>query len=262
MLTSSDQSVQSIERALMIIETLAQYPHGVGVTELGQNVGLHKSTVHRLLATLLTFGYVEQDKDTERYRMGVKVVGLGLQVLQNLDFRTEALPYMRELVALSRETVQLAVLDFGQVVVVERDHSPETITVNLGLRADAHCTAEGKVLLAYLPSEKVMRILGHKELRQYTVNTISDLNTILAHLEKVRNQGYAINAEELAEGLRAVAAPVFNHTGAVVAALSISGPTSRLTLERIARLVGVLKEASNSLSVRLGWTQTCTEHKG
>ena len=255
---SSDQSVQSIERALTVLETLALYPHGVGVTELGQNTGLHKSTVHRLLSTLLALGYVEQDKETEHYRIGVKVVGLGLQVLHNLDFRTEALPYMRELVALSRETVQLAVLDFGQVVIVERDHSPETITVNLGLRADAHCTADGIVLLAYLPSEKVMRILGKRELRQYTVNTIADLNTIMAHLEKVRNQGYAINAEELAEGLRAVAAPVFNHTGAVVAALSICGPTSRLTLERIARLVTVLKEASNSLSSRLGWTPACS----
>lgn len=252
---STDQAVQSIERALVILETLGQNPHGIGVTELAQSVGLHKSTVHRLLSTLLAFGYVEQDKDTERYGLGMKVLGLGLEVLHNLDFRKEALPYMKELVEMSRETVQLVVLDFGQVVVVERDHSPETITVNLGLRADVHCTAEGKVLLAYLPVEKVLRILNKHEMRQYTMNTITDINNIMAHLEKVRNQGYAINAEELAEGLRAVAAPVFDHTGGVIAALSISGPTSRLTLERIARLVTVLKEACSSLSSRLGYRQ-------
>ncbi|MHB1651151.1 MAG: IclR family transcriptional regulator [Desulfitobacteriaceae bacterium] len=250
---TSDQAVQSIERALAILETLGQYPHGIGVTELGQSVGLHKSTVHRLLSTLMAIGYVEQDKDTERYRPGIKILGLGLEVLNNLDFRKEAIPYMKELVEISRETVQLAVLDFGEVVVVERDHSPETIIVNLGLRADVHCTAEGKILLAYLSREEIVRTLTKCPMTQHTMNTMTDLNNLLAHLEKVHSQGYAINAEELAEGLRSVAAPVFDHTGRVIAALSISGPTSRLTLERIARLVTVLKEACSSVSTRLGY---------
>ncbi|MCL6639090.1 MAG: IclR family transcriptional regulator [Firmicutes bacterium] len=250
---SSDHAVQSIERALVILEALGRHPQGAGVTELGQYIGLHKSTVHRLLSTLLAYGYVEQDRDTERYRLGIKVLSLGLEVLNNLDFRKEALPYMKELEEISRETVQLAVLDSGQVVVVARDHSPETITVNLGLRADVHCTAEGKVLLAYLPEEEILRILNKRQMRQYTVNTLTDVNNMLAHLAKVRNQGYAISAEELAEGLRSVAAPVFDHTGRVIAALSIIGPTSRMTLERIARLVTVLKEASQSISTRLGY---------
>ena len=250
---SSDQAVQSIERALLILETLGQNPQGIGVTELGQSVGLHKSTVHRLLSTLMSIGYVEQDKDTERYRLGIKVLGLGLEVLNNLDFRKEALPYMKELVEISRETVQLAVLDYGEVVIVERDHSPETIIVNLGLRADVHCTAEGKVLLAYLPRDEIIRILSRRPMTQYTVNTMTDVNNLLVHLEKVNNQGFAINAEELAEGLRSIAAPVFDHTGRVIAAISISGPTSRLTLERMARLVTVLKEACSSVSGRLGY---------
>lgn len=250
---STDHAIQSIERALVILETLSHYPHGIGVTELGQVVGLHKSTAYRLLSTLRANGYVEQYKDSERYRLGNKILSLGLEVLINLDFRKEALPFMRELVAISRETVQLAVLDSHQVLVVERDQSPETITVNLGLRTDVHCTAEGKVLLAYLPAEDVIRILSEGKMRQYTVNTLTDTNNMLAQLEKVRNQGYAINAEELAEGLRAVAAPVFDHAGRVIAALSISGPTSRLTLERMVRLVTVLKEACSSVSSRLGY---------
>ncbi|MDA8337379.1 MAG: IclR family transcriptional regulator [Peptococcaceae bacterium] len=249
----ADHAIQSIERALVILETLSRFPQGIGVTELGQLVGLHKSTAHRLLSTLRAYGYVEQYKDSERYRLGNKILSLGLEVLANLDFRKEALPFMRELVEISRETVQLAVLDSHQVLVVERDQSPETITVNLGLRADAHCTAEGKVLLAYLPVKEVTRILDEGRMRQYTVNTVTDVNNMLAQLEKIRNQGYAINAEELAEGLRAVAAPVFDHTGRVIAALSISGPTSRLTLERLGRLVTVLKEACSSVSTRLGY---------
>ena len=249
----SDQAVQSIERALLILETLGHYPRGIGVTELGHSVGLHKSTVHRLLNSLGVYGYVEQDKDTERYRLGMKILSLGLEMLNNLDFRTEALPYMKELVEISRETVQLAVLDHGQVVVVERDHSPETITVNLGLRADAHCTAEGKVILAYLPQQESMGILSKRPMRRYTQHTFTEISELLAHLDKVRTQGYAVNAEESAEGLRAVAAPVFDHTGKVIAALSITGPTSRLSLERIARLVTVLKEACRSVSARLGY---------
>ncbi|KLU59997.1 transcriptional regulator KdgR [Peptococcaceae bacterium CEB3] len=250
---TTDQAVQSIERALAILETLGRNPQGIGVTELAHCVGLHKSTVHRLLSTLTAIGYVEQDKDTERYRPGIKVLGLGLEVLNNLDFRKEAIPYMKELVEISRETVQLAVLDDGEMVVVERDHSPETIIVNMGLRGAVHCTAEGKALIAFLAPEQINRLLAKHPMAQYTVNTITDVNNLLAHLAKVRSQGYAINAEELAEGLRSVAAPVFDHTGRVIASISISGPTSRLTLERLARLVTVLKEACGSVSARLGY---------
>lgn len=250
---SSDHTVQTIERALTILEALGQFPQGIGVTELGQYIGLHKSTVHRLLGSLLIYGYVDQDKDSERYRLGMKILALGLEILNNLDFRKEALPFMRELVEISRETVQLAVLDYSQIVVVERDHSPETITVNLGLRADVHCTAEGKVLLAHLSPDKIERILMKSQMRQYTMNTMTDISNILVHLEKVRSQGYAINAEEFVEGLRSVATPIFDHAGSVIASLSISGPTSRLTLERIGRLVTVLKEASSSISTRLGY---------
>lgn len=248
-----DYTVHSIERALAILESLARKPNGLGVTELSQLLRLHKSTVHRLLATLSSFGYVEQDSLTERYKLGRKVLLLGLELLENLDFRKEARPYLQELVEISRETVQLAVLDGGEVVIVERDRSPEVVTINLGLRAQVHCTAEGKVLLAYLPREEIISILETRGMPQHTVNTISDRDSMLSHLEKVRLQGYAINAEELVEGMRGIAAPIFNHSGQAIAALSISGPTSRLTLERIGRLVTVLKEACASISERLGY---------
>jgi len=248
-----DYTVHSIERALAILESLARKPQGLGVTELSQTLRLHKSTVHRLLATLSSFGYAEQDPLTERYKLGRKVLLLGLEILESLDFRKEAAPYLRELVEISRETAQLAVLDGGEIVVVERDRSPEVVTVNLGLRAQVHCTAEGKVLLAYLPREEAIYILETQGMPQHTVNTITDLEYMLSHLEKVRLQGYAINAEELVEGMRSIAAPIFDHSGKAIAALSISGPTSRLTLERIGRLVTVLKEACASISERLGY---------
>lgn len=250
---SLEKPVHSVERALAILETLGQKPEGYGCTELGQLLRLHKSTVHRFLSTLQAYGFAEQDPDTERYKLGMKMIYLGMKVLDSLDFRKVAMPYMRELVEISRETVQLAVLDGGEVLVVERDHSPEAITVNLGLRSQVHCTAEGKVLLAALPVESITSILQQKGMPQNTVNTITDLNQMLSHLEKVRQQGFAISAEELVEGVRSIAAPVYNHTGQVIAALSILGPGSRLTLERISRLVTVLKETCTSISMQMGY---------
>lgn len=250
-----DTTVQSIDRALSLLETLAQYPRGMGVTELGKAVGLPKSTVYRLLTALAARGFVEQDRDSDRYRPGLKLMELGLTILRELDLRREALPFLEDLVQVSREMAQLAVLDDGEVLVVERLVYPEVVTLNLGLRLPAHCTAAGKVLLAAQPGEQVSRIVNQNGLPRLTANTITDLEYLLAHLEKVRAQGYAISADEQAEGVREVAAPVFDHLGRVVAALSIAGPSQRLTLERIGRLLGVVKETSLAISHRLGYRE-------
>ncbi len=250
---SLENPVHSVERALSILEALGQKTQGYGCTELGQLLGLHKSTVHRLISTLQAYGFAEKDPVTDRYRLGNRIIYLGMEALNSLDFRKVALPYMVELVEISRETVQLAILDNGEVLFVERDHSPEAITVNLGLRGPVHCTAEGKALLAHLPVENAISILKNVDMRQFTINTITDPNHMIHHLEKVRSQGFAINAEELVEGVRAMAAPVYNHTGKVIAALSITGPSTRLSLERIYRLVTVLKETCTSISNQMGY---------
>lgn len=249
---SLENPVHSVERALSILEALGQKSQGYGCTELGQLLGMHKSTVHRLVATLQAYGFAEKDPNTDRYKLGNKVIYLGLEALNSLDFRKIAIPYMQELVEISRETVQLAVLDRSEVLIVERDHSPEAITVNLGLRGPVYCTAEGKVLLAYLPGEVVSEILKNQEMQQLTINTMTEKSQIISHLDKVRSQGFAINAEEMVEGVRAIAAPVYNHNDKVIASLSITGPSSRLSLERIYRLVTVLKETCTSISIQLG----------
>ncbi|KJS02082.1 MAG: hypothetical protein VR68_03340 [Peptococcaceae bacterium BRH_c4a] len=250
---SPENPVHSVERALAILEALGRKSHGYGCTELGQLLGLHKSTVHRLVSTLQAYGFAEKDPGTDRYKLGTRIMLLGLEALNSLDFRKVSIPYMKELVEISRETVQLAVLDGGEVLVLERDHSPEAITVNLGLRGHVHCTAEGKVLLASLPVESVIAILKNQRMHQYTINTITETNLFISHLDKVRSQGFAINAEEMVEGVRAIAAPVYNHHGTTIASLSITGPSTRLTLERIYRLVTVLKETCASISIHLGY---------
>ncbi|MCL6478619.1 MAG: IclR family transcriptional regulator [Peptococcaceae bacterium] len=257
---SLENPVQSVERALAILDALGRKPQGYGCTELGQLLGLHKSTVYRIISTLQAYGFADKDPQTDRYKLGTKIMYLGLEALNSLDFRKVAIPYMQELAQISRETIQLAVLDGNEVLIVEQVLSPEAITVNLGLRSQIHCTATGKVLLAYLPTDNAINILKSQEIHQYTINTITEINQMISHLEKVRSQGFAINAEEMVEGVRAIAVPVYNHNGTVIAALSITGPSSRLSLERIYRLVTVLKETSASISMQLGYHRGLDEN--
>ncbi|ACX52939.1 transcriptional regulator, IclR family [Ammonifex degensii KC4] len=246
-------AVHSVERALAILEALGTNPGGLGVTRLSKELGLHKSTVHRLLATLVRYGFVEQDESTECYRLGMRFVSLGLNYLHQLDFRREVLPYLKELAELTGETTQMGVLEGDEVFFLERCQSSEAITVNLGLKAPAYCSAEGKVLLAYLSPERLREYLKRQELKPYTINTLSNPEQLLLHLEKIRAQGYAVSAEELADGLRGVAAPIFDVKGRVVAAIGVAGPASRLTLERINRLVNILRETCYVISLRLGY---------
>jgi DNA-binding IclR family transcriptional regulator len=251
--SASENSVNSVKRALVILEALAGHPQGYGCTELGQILSLHKSTVHRIVSTLQAYGFAEKDPHTERYKLGSKMIYLGLKTLNSLDFRKAAIPFMQELVEISRETVQLAVLDRGEVLFVERDQSPEVVTVNLDLWGELHCTAEGKVLLSALPEQDIKEMLVSRGMKSYTQNTITDIDQMITHLGKIRSQGFAVNAEEMAEGVRSIAAPVYNHSGSIIAALSITGPSSRLSLERIYRLVNVLQEACLSISAQLGY---------
>lgn len=251
-------AVHSVERALSILEALGANPEGAGVTRLGKELGLHKSTVHRLLATLAKYGFVEQDEATECYRLGMRFVSIGLNFLYQLDFRREVLPYLKELAEMTGEMTQLGVLEGNEVLYLERCQSQETITVNLGLRLPAHCTAEGKVLLGCLPENRLQEFLKTQTLRQYTINTIVNPEQLGLHIERVRAQGYAVSAEEFADSLRGVAAPILDLKGRVIGAMGIAGPASRLTLERINRLINILRESCHSISLRLGYRKGST----
>ncbi|MEW6183363.1 MAG: IclR family transcriptional regulator [Bacillota bacterium] len=245
-------AVQSVERALLILEVLGANPAGLGVTAIGKELGLPKSTVHRLLAALASRGFVKQDEVSECYRLGMGYISLGLTYLHNLDLRREVLPYISELVDITGEIVQLAILERDEVLFIERRQPQETITVNPGLRAPAHCVAEGKVLLAYLPEAELRKYLRTQRIKPHALDTVISSEEMIFHLERVKAQGYAVSAGEFADNLRGVASPIFNVSGRVVAALGIIGPAGRLPLERINRLVNVLQETCYSVSLLLG----------
>ncbi|AKS38197.1 IclR family transcriptional regulator [Anoxybacillus gonensis] len=250
-----DSFVKSVSRALQIMDILSNERHGMGVTEIAKQIGIHKSSVYRLLSTLVEYGYVEQDEETERYKLGYKLLEMSSKLLESIDLRKEAKPYLRELEKLTNEVVHLVVYDQGEVIYIEKLDGNETLRMHskVGKRAPMHCTAVGKAILAHLPKHVVVDILDRKGLPPHTDYTITDRQMLFQELERVRQHGYALDLEENEYGIRCVAVPIFDHTKQVIAAVSVSGPTIRMTNERIEQLHAQMRMIGKQISERLGY---------
>lgn len=249
--------VQSVKRAIAILKSFSLEKPERAVGELSREMGLHKSTVSRLMATLEEGGLLSRNPETQRYRLGLELIGLGAQVVAHVDIREIARPLLRQLASDCQESVNLVVLDGGQVVNLEQFVAPARQVKNIGRvgrRMWAHCTAAGKVLLAHLSPEELDRALA-KELERFTPYTITDPARLRRELSKARVQGYAIVQEELEEGLNAAAAPICNHAGKVTAAISVAGPAYRVTPERFPELVDQLLTTAEQISEQLGYKQ-------
>jgi DNA-binding IclR family transcriptional regulator len=242
-------NVRSVERAVRILSSLDDEHPERSLSEIAQATGLHKATTHRILMTLLNCGFIEQ-VDGDKYRLGLRMAGLSLGVLHHLDFRQEALPHMEQLVERFQETCDLGVFDRGQVLYVEVVQSKHTLTIaaRVGRHLPAHCTSGGKVLLAFLPLEIVEPVLS-APLAAYTENTITSPARLREELEVVRQRGYALDDEEFEAGIRAVAVPIRDIEGNVIAHMSMPGPTNRLTPERIPEIAQALMEAADAILV-------------
>ena len=253
------RSVQSVDRALDLLEALAGADGEVAITALATRTALHVSTVHRLLATLLRRGYVRQNPDTSRYYAGAKLATLTEGRSRFGELRLRARPLLRALTESTRETANLVVLDDLQAVYIETVPSPQVVRLftTVGNRTPLHATGAGKVLLAMLPTPRRDALLERIELRPYTPRTIVDRATLRRSLDEVREKGYAIDDEEYDEGVRCVAVGV---VGAAVrgaerepsagpaAALSISAPASRLSRQRCAELAPLLRRTAAELA--------------
>lgn len=242
-------NVRAVERAMEILSAFDSEHEARGVSEIAQATGLHKATTHRIMMTLLNGGFLERAGDGERFRLGLRVVELGLGALRRLDVRRAAFPYMEQLVERFQETCDLGIFDRGSVLYVEVVHSQHSLTIaaRVGRRLPAYCTASGRVFLAFLPKEVVEPILNGP-LMPCTARTITIMARLREELELTRQRGYAIDDEELEEGIRAVSAPVRDVEGNVIAALSIPGPVNRMPPERIPEIVEALLEATNAIS--------------
>lgn len=248
-------TIQSVDRAVEVLELLAHLGAS-RVTDVAAALGIHKSTAHRLLATLERRGLVEQEVDTARYRLGLGLSQLASSVSADLDLRRITRPVCEQLALRARESVTLDVLEGDEINHVDQiDGSSAVVSVNwLGRRSPLHCTASGKVFLTYsLPSLRE-RVLTD-ELKAYTDHTITSSDELDRDLEDTRRRGYSQAVEELEVGLVAVAAPIHYADGMVVAALGISGPLHRLSLERLPQLGQLLVGAAEQASWRLGYRE-------
>ncbi len=245
-------AVQSVDRALTILETLARSGEA-GVTDLARGLDVHKSTAFRLVATLESHGLVEQTEDRGKYRLGVGLLRLAGATTARLDVVQEARPLCRKLAADTGETVNIAVLADRAALYLDQIAGSSALQPHnwVGQHIPLHATSNGKVLLGGLDDERLTELLG--SLPAYTDMTITRKSRLREEVERAREQGYAVAVDELEIGLTAVAAPIRNAHGDVIASMSVSGPTFRLGGDRVSEVVKQLVEAAEEVSHRLGW---------
>ncbi|SFH24704.1 transcriptional regulator, IclR family [Desulfotomaculum arcticum] len=247
--------VQSLDRAFQLIDIIANSPEAPTLNTITQLAGLPKPTVYRILSSLESWGYVELSKN-KCYKLGVKFLQLGAQMQHELDIRKIAHPYLQELNNITKETIFLGIMYKGRGLYVDKldGHYSIRLVSQVGSLNYLHSTALGKCLLADMTEGEVDLLLTKYGMPTLTTKTITNKDVLIAQLKNVRENGYAIDDVENEEGVRCVAAPVRDHEGKVVAAISISGPSSRITNESInGHLKAVLIESAQKVSASLGY---------
>jgi IclR family acetate operon transcriptional repressor len=251
---SRDGGVQSVDRALSIIETLAEDDEGYRLSDLAIRTGLSTSTVHRLLATLESRRFVAFDRTESKWHVGARAFTVGATFARRRNFSAQAVPYLRKLRDLTRETANLAVVDDEFIVVLTRAESREIMRslTKVGGRVAMVASGVGKAVLATYADGDVNAIIRHHGMPRLTEKSIVRPSDLFRELEKVRRQGFAIDDEEACMGLRCIAAVVYNDCSEPLAAISVSGMTSRLTDERLPTLGETVREVAAELTLALG----------
>src|SRR5213080_1506047 len=251
-----EKNVQIVHRIATVLRAFGNQGL-LGITDLAQVTGLPKSTTHRLVTALVNEGLLVQNEDSHKYALSLRITALGASILSSHTVRKTARPILMELRDQTRESVHLAVLEGMEAVIIDTEDSYFFVrAVNVpGQHLPAHAVSTGKVLLAYQWEVRLREILSHATLTRYTDRTITDTRQLLEELRKVRAHGYAVSSGELEEGIDAVAAPIFDHLGIVVASVSIGGPTERCRPKQ-AELIGAVTQAGQQVSQALryvGW---------
>ena len=246
--------VQSLGRAFAILEQVARHREGIGLAELSKLVGLHNSTTFHLAKTMVSLGYIRQERDSKRYRIGRPLFALAASALDEIEMVNVATPIMEELSRDTGESSHFAVRMGDAVVVIARTSGPGAfqLTDRVGVVRPAHCTALGKIILAALRPDQLKRFLERVELTPSTKKSITDPNVLLREIAEIRRSAVAIDDGEFNAEVRCVAVPVYNFTGDVVGALGISGPIWRMTDQVMSARARIMKTAANRLSAEFG----------
>jgi len=246
-----------LDRALAILNLLSAEGPDLSLGEISDKIELHKSTVHRLIMVLERHKLIERNSVNGRYRLGLKLFELGTRAVSQLDLRERARPVLERLVLETSETVHLGILDEGEVLYLDKVEPARSVRMSssVGRRNPVYCTAMGKAILAYLPESQVETIVRKHGLKAMTANTITSFLDLKAELAAIRERGYAVDNEEIEEGVRCVGCVVRDFSGGSVAAISVSGPAFRISREKAKNLARPVIAAANALSLQLGFKQ-------
>jgi DNA-binding IclR family transcriptional regulator len=254
---SNTYSVPSIDRALTVLELLAQSRGGFSVSEISRRLTLPKSSVHLVIGTLEKRGYLQRNAVNGKYCFGLKLVGLSRTAVENLDLREAAKPLLQALMRKTGLTVHMAVLERNEAVIIEKLESPGLLRLAtwIGRRLDVNCSGVGKALIAFLSDEEFEQQFKTKGLAKHNENTTVSITKLKRELERVRTLGYALDDEEDEIGFRCIGAPVFGCTKKVVAAISVAGTTVQIPNEDVVHIARVVKHAAAQISMQLGCRQ-------
>jgi IclR family transcriptional regulator, KDG regulon repressor len=247
--------IQSIERALRIIELFDEYTTELKITEISTRMNLNKSTVHSLLMTLKKYNYIDQDTESGKYKLGLKLFERGNLVIHNLDIRTIAKQHLLELSMKTGHTLHLVILDGNEGLYIDKVEGTSATVVysRIGRRIPIHSSGVGKALLAFKDAQKLNNILDGYVFKKQTDKTISNEEEFRKELDIVREKGYAIDREENEPGICCIAVPLYNHSGEVIAAFSLSMPAPKLTEFQLNEIIPLLKDVGNKISKQLGY---------
>jgi DNA-binding IclR family transcriptional regulator len=255
-LGSSQYRIQVLDRSLGILDVLAAVNESLSAAELGRRLSLHKSTLHRILMVLEQHRFVHRDRKHGQYSLGVKLFELGSRAVQRLDIRDCSEPILRRLVDATRETAHVCILDGTETVSIANVEGPWAMRgpSTVGRRTPLYCTSVGKAVMAFLPDAAVDQLIERLTFKQFTPRTIVTPAALRAELRRVRERGFAVDDEEVEKGLRCVGAPVRNHTGGAIAAISIVGPAFRLVDQCLPAIARAVMSAARDLSREMGYS--------
>jgi DNA-binding IclR family transcriptional regulator len=246
--------VQALDRAFAVLDLLGESDVPLGLAQVASSLGLHKSTAHRFLMVLERHHMVERTVNG-KFRLGLRLFDFGNRAIEQYDLRDRAQPHLRKLVTETEETAHLCILEQAHIIYLDKIEPARSVRMitRVGASNPVHCTSVGKAILAFLPEERIADVLRRTRFERFTHRTIATPEALRVEIEKTRRRGYAVDDEELEEGLRCIAVPVLDAQRLPVAAVSISGPSFRVTAQKLPAIANFLLQCVRGISTDMGF---------
>ena len=254
--------VQALDRAFALLDLLGESDTPLGLAQVAASLQLHKSTAHRFLMVLEKHRMVERTANG-KFRLGLRLFDLGNRAIEQYDLRDRAQPHLRRLVTETEETAHLCILEGAHVIYIDKIEPARSVRMitRIGASNPLHCTSVGKAILAFLPDERCNDVLRRIRFERFTTRTIATVEALRTEIEKTRRRGYAVDDEEFEEGLRCIAVPVLDAQRLPVAAVSVSGPSFRVTAQKLPAIANHLLQCVRAISVDMGFVPSSRSHR-